>query len=69
MLDRVLALLKRYPLAAFFVLSYAITWPGWWLETTELPLSWLGAVAGYFGPAIVEAVARSSRTHESVLVS
>ena len=32
MLTRAPGLLKRYPLLSFFVLSYAITWPGWWLE-------------------------------------
>ena len=32
MLTRAPGLLKRYPLLSFFVLSYVITWPGWWLE-------------------------------------
>ena len=49
MLSRISALLRRYPLIAFFTLSYAITWPGWWLESTG---NQYGALPGYFGPAI-----------------
>ena len=47
------ALLKRHPVAAFFALSYAITWPGFWLEAAG---SSIGTVLGYFGPAIAAVV-------------
>lgn len=41
---------QRYPLVVFVILSYAITWPGWWLEVqTGSPIA---ALLGYFGPAI-----------------
>jgi membrane protease YdiL (CAAX protease family) len=49
LLARILERLRRHPLIVFFVLAYAITWPGWWLEVAG---SQLGALLGYFGPAI-----------------
>jgi hypothetical protein len=65
-------LLKRHPLIAFFTLSYAIAWPGWWLEAAEISsISWLGSFAGYFGPAIaallVAAMAGGKEGLEGVL--
>jgi membrane protease YdiL (CAAX protease family) len=52
-LVRIIDLLGRRPLAAFFALSYAITWPAWALEKAGLSLA---AFPGYFGPAIAALV-------------
>ena len=48
-MNRLLTLIKRYPLMAFFTLSYAISWPAWHLEAKGI--TW-ASFPGYFGPAI-----------------
>jgi membrane protease YdiL (CAAX protease family) len=50
---RTLAPLRRHPVTAFFTLSYAITWPGFWLEAAGISI---GTILGYFGPAIAAVV-------------
>jgi membrane protease YdiL (CAAX protease family) len=47
--EKALQTLKRYPVVAFFALSYAITWPAWALEKRGLAVM---AFPGYFGPAL-----------------
>jgi membrane protease YdiL (CAAX protease family) len=52
-MNKLLTLTKRYPLIAFFLLSYLISWPAWFLEAgcatwTSFP--------GYFGPAIAAVI-------------
>ncbi|MGD8794328.1 MAG: type II CAAX endopeptidase family protein [Anaerolineae bacterium] len=53
MAARIAAPIKRQPLITFFVLSYAITWPGWWLEAQGIQA---GIIPGYFGPALAAIV-------------
>ena len=63
-MSKLLTLTKRYPLFTFFLLSYLISWPAWFLEAGGT--TW-ASFPGYFGPAIAAMIIVSLTQGRSAL--